>query len=588
MKKTFLFILIFTSSIFSQELSDAYLESLPEAVKEDVLKGIETRDDRDKVIYKRPSSMVEKSDSEYAQYKEFINDQSKQELDSNTRFGEYIFRSVQTSFMPINEPNLDGSYILDFGDVLEVQLIGQKDSIEELPIKRDGSIKIPDIGKLFISGLTLESASSLIKAKVKNAFIGVDAYVSLVSIRDIQVLVSGNAYRAGIYTLNGNSSILHAISMAGGIDNNGSYREINLIRDGELISTLDLYSIFIKGKKSLSNNLRSGDTIHITHHKNLVHAISGVNRPMIYELKLNETFSDLVSFANGFSSLADKDNMVVERISNGAISTFNVRNENLSNIIANDNDSLLIQEFIFGKVEVQGAVKMPGYYKISEDTLLSEVLKRAGGFKNTAYPFAGYLDNIKTAKLNQDAKDKLYNKFIKNLIAGNVEMLDESSLIVLESLKEIDTSGRVMAEFDIDVLSSNPNLDTRLEDGDLILIPHITEQVYVYGETNNQGTIKYSPGKSPKHYIESAGGYLKSADSSAIYIIHPNGETISLDGGLRSLSFIANSEVPVYPGSIIFVPQKTNLNPAKTAAIWAPILSSIALSMTSLSVINNR
>ena len=75
---------------------------------------------------------------------------------------------MQTSFMPINEPNLDPSYILDFGDVLEIQLIGQKDVIDSYAIKRDGSINLPDIGKLNLSGLTLNEASQLIKAKVNN------------------------------------------------------------------------------------------------------------------------------------------------------------------------------------------------------------------------------------------------------------------------------------------------------------------------------------------------------------------------------------------------------------------------------------
>ena len=78
--------------------------------------------------------------------------------------------------MPINEPNLDGSYILDFGDVLEIQLIGQVDSVEEYPIKRDGSINLPNVGKISLSGLSLSDAGSLIKAKIKNAYIGTSLY----------------------------------------------------------------------------------------------------------------------------------------------------------------------------------------------------------------------------------------------------------------------------------------------------------------------------------------------------------------------------------------------------------------------------
>lgn len=588
MKKIVLLVcIILPLTIISQELSDAYLESLPESVREDVLKGIDDKKDKDKAVYKRPSTMVSKDKSEFSQYKEFKDSKINDEINTNLRFGKSIFESVQTSFMPINEPNLDGSYILDFGDILEVQIVGQKAMIEELPVNRDGSINIPEIGKVYIAGLSLESASSLIKNKIESAYIGVNSFISLINVRDIQILITGNAYKPGMYTLNGNSSLLHAISMAGGINDNGSYREINLIRNNKLISSLDLYDIFIYGYSNLSANLRSGDTIHISQHKNLVHAVSGVNRPMIYELKPEQTLMDLVGYANGLSSNANIKSMVVERIVDGVIQTRKIVDNDLQSIKANDNDSLIIEEFVFGKVEIKGAVKRPGFYKITEETTLSNILKRAGGFKPTAYPFGGHLNNKKTALLNQDAKEKLYNNFIKDLVTG-FEILDESALEILESLKQTESSGRIMAEFDISVLEAYPELDTRLDDGDEILIPYKSEQVYVYGETNSQGTVKYKPGKSPDYYINNAGGYLKTADTKGLYIIHPNGETISLNTGAKVLGFInSESNELVYPGSIIFVPQKSNLNAAKTASIWAPIISSIALSLTSLSVLNN-
>ena len=89
----------------------------------------------------------------------------------------------------------------------------------------------------------------MIKAKIKQTFIGTDAYISLINIRDINVIASGNAYNPGIYTLNGNSNMLHALSMAGGINEYGSYRNIQLIRDGgEKIDQLDIYQVLMYGK----------------------------------------------------------------------------------------------------------------------------------------------------------------------------------------------------------------------------------------------------------------------------------------------------------------------------------------------------
>lgn len=589
MKKiTLLAFLLIPIALYSQEISEAYLESLPESVRNDVLKGIDDRDEKEQPVYRRPSSMVKKEESEYAQYKDFKDNKNENKIDINVRFGKHIFQSVQSSFMPINEPNLDGSYLLDFGDTLELQLIGQKNETEQLMVNRDGSINIPEIGKIFVSGLSLESTSDLIKNKIKIAYIGVEAFVTLVNVRDIQILISGSAYRPGMYTLNGNSSLLHAIAMAGGISDNGSYREVNLIRNNEIISSIDLYDIFIFGNSGFSTNLRSGDVIHIPQHKNLVHAISGVNRPMIYELKEGETFMNLVNYANGLNSRANINGILVERIINGDISTFNIENNKLSSTIAMDNDSMLIEEFIFGKIEIKGAVNMPGFYKISEDTTLSDIVKRAGGYKNSAYPFGGFLNNKKTALLNKDAKEELYNKFIKDLITG-FETFDESAIEILASLNEVESDGRVMAEFDMDAIEIDQNLDTRLEDGDEILIPYLSDQVYVYGETNGQGTVKYSAGESLSYYINNSGGFLKTADTNAIYVIHPNGQIYSLNSNKRNLSFLTKRNAhPIYPGSIIFVPQKSNISSAKTASIWAPIISSIALSLTSLSVLNNN
>ena len=148
MKKTFLSILfLLATNSYSQELDEAYLASLPESVRADVLDGIADREVEDSPVYRRPSSMIKKP------------------LDNSNRFGAKIFNMMQTSFMPINEPNFDSSYLLDFGDTLEIQLIGQKSSNTELSIKRDGSINIPEIGKVSVAGLSLESVSSLIKNK---------------------------------------------------------------------------------------------------------------------------------------------------------------------------------------------------------------------------------------------------------------------------------------------------------------------------------------------------------------------------------------------------------------------------------------
>ena len=575
MKKIFLSTLFLLSTTsYSQELDEAYLESLPESVRADVLDKIADREVEDSPVYRRPSSMIKKP------------------LDDSNRFGAKIFNMMQTSFMPINEPNFDSSYVLDFGDTLEIQLVGQQNSIDELSIKRDGSINISEIGKVSVAGLTLESASSLIKNKISNAYIGIEAFVTLVNIRDIQVLITGNAYNPGIYTLNGNSNLLHALSMAGGIDENGSYRQIELIRDNVVINSIDLYDIFIHGKSGFGQRLRSGDSILIKPTNELIALTGAVKRPGVYELTSDEDYSDLFAYGNGFSASADINSLRVERLNKEEVEFINISEvKDLSSIKPVAGDRLNVRSYIRKSVNITGAVKTPGTYIVARDDTLLSLIEKAEGYRDDAYPFGGILNNKRTAEINADAVDKLYNTYVQKLISkGDALFASESLPFILEELKKSTISGRVMAEFDLDVIRTMPQLDTNLDDGDTIIIPSKTQQIYIYGEVNNPGTIRYMPGQSIQKYLELSGGALDSADNKNIYVVHPNGELNRVSGTSR-LSFLNSrgEDILIYPGSVIYIPRKVNSrDPAMVASIWAPIVSALALSITSLSVLDKN
>ena len=158
---------------------------------------------------------------------------------------------------------------------------------------------------------------------------------------------------------------------------------------------------------------------------------------------------------------------------------------------------------------------------------------------------------------------------------------------VLNDLKNTPVSGRIIAEFDTDVISQDSSLDTSLENGDRIMIPFITQQVYVYGEVNNSGSVRYTPGKSIDFYLNGAGGIKKSSDKKSIFVIHPDGSTVQFQNSRLSLIAGTNMSDEIYPGSIIFVPRNTSLDAVQAASVWGPIISSLALSITSLSVLGN-
>jgi protein involved in polysaccharide export with SLBB domain len=315
-------------------------------------------------------------------------------------------------------------------------------------------------------------------------------------------------------------------------------------------------------------------------------------RPASFEIKTNENFDDILKFANGFSKDINLEQILIKRVSGGISDVIYLTLDEMRSFELINNDSIFIQEYKIDTVSILGSVKNPGVYKLTRGTTLSEAIKKSGGYDSSAYQFGGYLENKKALDINKISKDRLYDKFLTNLIMNSgatSSMQDSGVMEILIQIKSSESTGRVIAEFDLDIISSDPSKDTILEDGDKIYIPQSTQQVFIQGEVSNSGAIRYAPGQDIDYYINKSGGALLTADLDNIFIIHPNGETENFANKSR-LSFIVedNNKELIYPGSIIYIPQKTNFaNSLQTASIWAPIISSIALSLTSLSVLNN-
>ena len=576
-------ILLFLPSYISgqvNEFDDSFLKSLPEDVRMDLLQAKSDKEDSEEVQYRRPST--------------YINKPLDQDVNTSDRFGAKIFTMMQSTLMPVNEPNFDGSYILDFGDVLEIQLTGQKSLISRMPIKRDGSISIEDIGKIFISGLSLEAASEIIKNKISLSYIGVDSYITLVNVRDIQIIVAGNVYNPGPYTLNGNSNIFHALSVSGGPSDVGSYRSISLIRGNDLIEEVDLYNTFIYGRSSFKTRLRSGDVVFVKSVTNLVSISGGVRREGVYELKNDEKLSRIIEFADGITNKADLSQIKLFRLSGGAVLDVKIEDiTELNKYVPNDNDKVIIRQFPYRSVSIVGAVENPGKYIINQGDGILDIVQRAGGYTETAYPFGGVLENKNTQKINEMAVSELYTAFLNSISSGYSASQSESFsgiISIMEELKKSPVSGRVSAEFSIKKLKENPELDISLQDGDSITIPEVLDHVYIYGEVSSQGTVRYQDKKGYKHYVDLKGGYGPNADQRAVFILQPNGETIRASGSSRNI-FMGRSDeaLNIYPGSVIFVPRKTSnaLATTQTAQAYATILGNIGVSLASISVLKD-
>ena len=565
------FVLFFTTSVSAQEFSQEFLDSLPIDLRNNLVNEAQQKKDLEAVQYRRPSSFIKKPDTNTA------------------RFGNSYFSMMQSTLMPVNEPNFDSSYVLDFGDVLQLQLTGQKNQIIKIPILRDGSISLPEIGKLFLSGINLDDASKMIKKKFENSFIGVEAYITLINVRDIQVLVAGDAYNPGPYTLNGNSNIFHALSVSGGPSELGSFRSIDLIRAGKKIHNIDLYNTFLYGESDFGTRLRSGDVIFINPANKLVSMNGAVKRPSQYELKDNENIEDIIRFSNGFIPSANSKVIIHEKInSEGKVVQSNILEKDFKNISLADGDSFFVQAFPLRRVEVSGAVLNPGIYRLNEGDGISELIIKAGGYNSNAYPFGGVLINKSAKEIETFAQEKLYEDLLLSSVenaSSNQLDLTKNTMLLISELKKMSSPGRVIAEFDLQKLFENPSLDKKLMNGDVIIIPEAIDHIYIFGEVSNQGTAKFIEDSSVEDYINFQGGFTDLADQNSLFVLHPNG--ISEKISTRNV-FRGRKNIKIYPGSIIFIPRKMpNQFRAQSLQAYASILGNLGISLASISVLKD-
>ncbi len=566
--------LILSFNIYSQELSPEFIDSLPDTVRDDLISQIQERSDSEDPQYRSPSTFINKPEDERS-----ISD----------RFGAQYFSMMQSTFMPVNEANFDPNYILDFGDVLQIQLIGQKNEVIESPLMRDGSISLPELGKISLAGKNLEDASKIIKSKYALSFIGIEAFITLKSVRDVQVLVAGDASYPGPYTLNGNSNAFHAVSVSGGPSELGSYRKIDLIRNGKKIKTLDLYNTFLFGDNSFGPRLRSGDTIFINPSENLILISGAVKRPARYELTKNESLQTLVDFANGFKSTADLNSLRVERIQGGKVSEIKIDFEDIGKTYLNDEERVIVKSFPFREVKISGAVKNPGTYRLNQGDGILELINRSGGYEPNAYPFGGILLNKGAEEISNLASEKLYKEFLSAFVenASIVSSQDlSSSSFLLDELRETEAVGRVSAIFEIDLLKKDKSLDTKLMDGDEIIIPEVINHLYVFGEISNEGTSKFYKGQDLKFYLNAQGGLTENADTENIFVLHPNGKAERMKR--KNVFRDGDKDLNLYPGSIIFIPRKspTSLR-AQSIQAYAAILGNLGVTLASLSVLKD-
>ena len=229
-------------------------------------------------------------------------------------FGYDLFAGTPLTFAPVTDVPVPAEYVVGPGDRLEVQLFGNTKARYSLVVNRDGRVMFPELGPIAVSGLPIDEARARIGQRVAEQMIGTQATVTMGDLRTIRVFVLGEAERPGSYTVGGLATMTNALFACGGVKTIGSLRNIQLKRNGRVISRLDLYDLLLNGDTSDDARLLPGDVIFIPPVATTVGIAGEVRRPAIYELKGEASAADLLYLGGGLTPEADPRLATLERI----------------------------------------------------------------------------------------------------------------------------------------------------------------------------------------------------------------------------------------------------------------------------------
>ncbi len=225
-------------------------------------------------------------------------------------FGYDLFEGVPSTFAPVSDVPVPPDYVVGPGDTLDIQLYGNEPASYQLGVGRDGRINFPKLGPIMVSGMSFDAARSLISRRVAQQLIGTRVSVTMGDLRSIRVFVLGEANKPGSYTVSGLSTMTNALFASGGVKKIGSLRNIELKRDGRLVTVLDLYDLLLHGDTSGDRQLLPGDVIFIPPIGRTVAIDGAVRRPAIYELKSEQTIAQLIDIAGGLLPDADQTRVI--------------------------------------------------------------------------------------------------------------------------------------------------------------------------------------------------------------------------------------------------------------------------------------
>ena len=408
------------------------------------------------------------------------NPKSEDVVQEDQVFGRNIFNTRNLTFEPSINIATPPNYRLGPGDEVIIDIWGASENTIRQQISPDGTINIGELGPLYLSGMTVEKAQDFLTKELRKIYSDTNNQirVTLGNTRTIQINVMGEVVQPGTYALSAFSTVFHALYRAGGVNDIGSLRKVQLVRNGKKMATIDVYDFIMHGKTQDDIRLEEGDVVIVPTYESLVQISGNVKRPMRYEMKNGETVETLIGYAGGFTSDAYTKSLRMVRQNGKEYQVNTIDDKDYGSYRLSDGDMVTAEAILdrfTNKLEIRGAVYRPGIYELN--------------------------DNVNT---------------VKALIARADSLTDDAftTRAVLYRLR--DNMTREVKQIDVAALINGTIPDIVLQRNDVLFIPSIHDindwgDVEIAGEVIAPGTYPYADNMMLEDLVIAAGGLKESA-----------------------------------------------------------------------------
>ncbi|WP_217532921.1 SLBB domain-containing protein [Vibrio metschnikovii] len=374
------------------------------------------------------------------------NKQDQEKEPELKRFGLELFAASPTTFAPVSDVPVPSDYRVGPNDEIIVQLFGKDNSTHRLRVNREGVINFPSLGPISVAGLSFSEVRASLMQRVQEQMIGVRSDITLGELRSMQIFVMGDAYKPGAYTVSALTTISQAIYYSGGFSESGALRNVQLKRNGQVLRTLDLYDLLLKGDSRNDERLMPGDVVWIAPVQATISIQGEVQRPAIYEIKPGETYQDILTLSGGVTAHAYLERATIKRASSHGTRDVHsldlTQPKALQQPVRNGDDITVAKrsELLQNYVQLLGDVAHAGYAEWRDNLRISDLFHSADSAFNATADL-NYALVIREVNLQRDVvvyQFSLANALLNPNSADNLSLQPRDQVLVFNRLSAED------------------------------------------------------------------------------------------------------------------------------------------------------